>query len=173
MERLIEVFTEKEWQERARHALGMAPKNFFLAPVAKSSNRHFAQTLVEHTAAAMKVAKELLSLEQNHELKQIENLVLFSLLIHDFFKYGTGNDVGNYQVLHPLIAAAFVVKNREELMLSKEQMEQIWYMVASHMGEWNTDFKKKPVLPKPKTEPEKFVHLCDYLASRTFIKIEV
>lgn len=171
-ETISKYFTES-WNEKAIRALNKAPKNFFTAPAAKKSSFHSGESLVEHTIAAMKVAKELLLLEQNHELKKMEELILFSLLVHDFFKYGSGDSIGKYQVEHPLMAAEFVARNREELMLSEEQMAQIWFMVAAHMGEWNTDFKKKPVLPKPKTEPEKFVHLCDYLASRTFIKIEV
>ena len=42
------------------------------------------------------------------------------------------------------------------------------------MGKWNTDYKDKTkeVLPKPVTESEKFVHLCDYLASRKNILVE-
>ncbi len=39
--------------------------------------------------------------------------------------------------------------------------------IATHMGQWNTDFKtKKEVLDKPKTGIQKFIHMCDYLASR-------
>lgn len=34
------------------------------------------------------------------------------------------------------------------------------------MGQWNVNLYSKTILPKPKTATQKFVHLCDYLASR-------
>lgn len=46
------------------------------------------------------------------------------------------------------------------------QMNLIYDLIASHMGQWNTNDYVNIVLPKPKTQLEKFVHLCDYLASR-------
>ena len=38
--------------------------------------------------------------------------------------------------------------------------------VASHMGKWTTSKYSDIVLPRPKTDIQKCVHLCDYLASR-------
>jgi hypothetical protein len=41
------------------------------------------------------------------------------------------------------------------------------------MGQWNYDsYTKKEVLPKPKTAEQRFVHMCDYLASRKFIDVK-
>ena len=41
------------------------------------------------------------------------------------------------------------------------------------MGQWNYDsYKQKEVLPKPKTAEQRFVHMCDYLASRKFIDVK-
>lgn len=34
------------------------------------------------------------------------------------------------------------------------------------MGQWNVNLYSKTILPKPKTATQKFVNLCDYLASR-------
>ena len=39
-------------------------------------------------------------------------------------------------------------------------------MCASHSGEWNTNKKGEEIMPKPKTEYEKLIHVCDILASR-------
>ena len=39
------------------------------------------------------------------------------------------------------------------------------------MGQWNTDKRENIILPKPKSEVEKIVHLADYLASRKDIDI--
>jgi hypothetical protein len=41
------------------------------------------------------------------------------------------------------------------------------------MGEFNTDFKtKKEILPKPVTDIQKFIHMCDYLASRKWLPVD-
>lgn len=42
----------------------------------------------------------------------------------------------------------------------------------SHIGQWNTNRDGEEVLPKPATKEQKFVHHCDYLASRKFITVE-
>ena len=45
-------------------------------------------------------------------------------------------------------------------------------MIESHMGEWNTNSYSNVVLPLPITKHQKFVHMCDYLASRKFINVK-
>ena len=44
--------------------------------------------------------------------------------------------------------------------------------IASHMGRFNTSDYSEVILPLPKTPEQKFVHMCDFLASRKVIKIE-
>ena len=39
------------------------------------------------------------------------------------------------------------------------------------MGEWNENKRSSTVLPKPETDIQKFVHMCDYLASRKDIEV--
>ncbi len=39
------------------------------------------------------------------------------------------------------------------------------------MGEWNTDYNGNEVLPLPKNRYQKFVHMCDFLASRKCILV--
>jgi hypothetical protein len=43
--------------------------------------------------------------------------------------------------------------------------------IASHMGEWNTNKRSSTTLPKPSDKIGKFVHMCDYLASRKDIEV--
>ena len=47
-------------------------------------------------------------------------------------------------------------------------LEAICANIESHMGQWNRDPYKKSnvVMPLPRTKMEKYVHLCDYIASR-------
>jgi hypothetical protein len=40
------------------------------------------------------------------------------------------------------------------------------------MGQWNKDYKTgMEIMPKPKDEYQKFVHLVDYLASRKCLEM--
>lgn len=112
------------------------------------------------------------------ELESIENETLrVALLLHDGVKHGP--DGSAYVVsTHPLEVIKFLEDKYfevEEEELPQEVIDimedDCWYQIAecikSHMGEWNTDYKtKEEVLPKPKTELQKFTHMCDYLASR-------
>ena len=51
--------------------------------------------------------------------------------------------------------------------------ERISDAIASHMGEWNTDYKtNKEILPKPIDKIQEFLHECDYLASRKNVIVQ-
>ena len=49
---------------------------------------------------------------------------------------------------------------------------QVRRLIASHMGPWNIDERGNKILPLPVRYDEKFVHACDYLASRDFLNIK-
>ena len=57
------------------------------------------------------------------------------------------------------------------LKINKNDALTVARLISSHMGPWNIDKKSYIVLPKPKEEDEKFVLLCDYLASRRFLDV--
>lgn len=127
--------------------------------------------LVRHTKAAVRIAYDLLQIEQYKHLNS--DAIIAALILHDTFKHGI--DCGPYTVAnHPLVAAheiiTWVEKNLPEEQWPK--FREICDLIASHMGQWNM-VNNQPLLPKPKTEAEKFVHLCDYLASRKYIVVEV
>lgn len=45
-------------------------------------------------------------------------------------------------------------------------------MIESHMGKWNTNKFSKVELPLPRDEYQRFVHRCDYLASRNYMNVK-
>ena len=63
--------------------------------------------------------------------------------------------------------------SNEEFVKLEEQVKDIQRLILSHMGQWNKDKEGNEILPKPEKEDEKFVHLCDYLASRRFIEMNM
>ena len=97
-------------------------------------------------------------------------MIILSLLIHDGIKQG---NTPNHSVFeHPILAANYIKeKNFECGYLTTEQENIVYDAIASHMGEWTTAKYSKTVLPKPKNKIQKFVHMCDYLASRKFLEV--
>ena len=68
--------------------------------------------------------------------------------------------------------ANFIKDNKTKLSLNDEEVEFISSLIASHMGPWNTNPYSDIILPKPKNKYQKFVHMCDYLASRRYLDVK-
>lgn len=181
----IKVFeTELKWIQNpeirnfAEKAVSLLPDYFF--EVAASSTGKYHPTyaigpggLVRHTKAAASIAHELLSLEMYDKYTSDErDLMLTALILHDGWKHGKSEKAGAYTVAeHPTVCSEWI-QGTETLssLLPEEQIEFLCGCIASHMGQWNTDYHtKKEILPKPKTAAQKFVHQADYLASRKYL----
>lgn len=96
--------------------------------------------------------------------------VSLSLLLHDGLKHGINNT--KYAFNHPILVSNFIKENKDKTEFSLEDIEFIRNAIESHMGEWNTDFYGLEELPLPKNRYQRFVHMCDFLASRKFINVE-
>ena len=64
--------------------------------------------------------------------------------------------------------------NREIIGLEDVQkhIEKISELIKTHMGPWTKDKLGNKVLEYPKTDMQKFVHMCDYLSSKKFLNVE-
>ena len=100
-----------------------------------------------------------------------KDLIYLSLLIHDGLKYGKEKEQYT-RFDHPILISNFVEDNKDKVKMTEESIKKVRGAVASHMGPWNTSQYSDVVLPIPKAPMEKFVHMCDYLASRRFILLE-
>lgn len=158
-------------------SLEAAPDYFYTMPASTTGKYHPAYSLgdgglVRHTKAAVKIADCLLSLEMYKALAEQKDLIVSALILHDSVK--KGKDGTQWTTIeHPLDGADLFIEtakaaNYEDMA----EVEAIAGMIRSHMGQWNTDRSGREVLPKPSTHAQKFVHQCDYLASRKFITIE-
>ena len=166
----------------AEAAIGLLPDYFF--EVAASSTGKFHPSyalgnggLVRHTKAAWKFADELLRLEMyaTHYSQDERDLMVVALMLHDGWKHGKEATAGKYTVAeHPTVCAEWIKKTPElTAMLPAEQIDFLCGCIASHMGEFCTDYRtKKQILPKPKTAAQKFVHQCDLLASRRWLNVD-
>lgn len=150
--------------------------DYFFNVAASSSGKYHPEYalgdggLLRHTRAAVWIANELFSLEMFPFSTEEKDLILTALVLHDGLKHG--NREGHTVFEHPLLAAEFVKKqNAESDLLNNYQLQILQGCISSHMGQFNTSRYSKTQLPKPNTKHQKFVHLCDYLASRKFLEV--
>ena len=66
----------------------------------------------------------------------------------------------------------FIISMKNELPIPEQTVEKLASLVETHMGQWINDFNGNEVLKKPVDKAQKFVHMCDYLASRKFLNVE-
>lgn len=156
--------------------LELLPDYFFEVPASSTGKYHpdFAQGdggLVRHTKVAVKFAHELLA---NNTVgckftDKDKDLIIIALTLHDGLKHGKEhNRYSKFE--HPLLVSKFIMENKDKLSMDMDDIRKVCSMIESHMGEWTYDnYKKKEVLPKPRTAEQRFVHMCDYLASRKFV----
>lgn len=167
----IKAFAEK--------AIGMLPDYFFEVAASSTGKYHPAYALgngglVRHTKAAVEIANEMYRMEMYDRVYSAEqkDLMLVALMLHDGWKHGPDATAGKYTVAeHPTVCADWI-KAAPELteMLTPEQIDFLCGCIASHMGQWCTDYKSgRQILPKPATPAQKYVHMADYLASRKFL----
>ena len=52
-----------------------------------------------------------------------------------------------------------------------DDVRKLCSLIESHMGKWNTNKYSKVVLPLPTTELQRYVHRCDFLASRNYLNV--
>ncbi len=166
----VRTFTEK--------ALKRIPEYFFHVAASSTGKYHPSYALgsgglARHTKALVEFAHTLLELEHNRIKfnEQERSIIVAAGILHDSYKHGIVES--KYTVAeHPRIAAEQILTfadNDEEKIIA----QLISSAILPHMGQWNTDYKtKSEILPKPKTDIEKFIHECDYLASRKFITVE-
>lgn len=153
------------------------PDYFFEIPASSTGKYHpsFASSehgLVKHTKAAVRIAYELLNNELlNNFTDDEKDLIIMALVLHDGLKSGKIKERYT-KVDHPLLSASFIKEHKGKLSLTNDEIDLICNMISSHMGIYNKDFNGNEVLPIPKTKYERFVHMCDYLASKKFLDIK-
>lgn len=163
----------------AKFLVGILPDYFFEVDASSTGKYHPKYAagemgLARHVKAAVKMAVELLDnpIIGKPYSQRDRDLIIIALLVHDGLKYGKEKTDKYTKFDHPILASNYVKENRNSLKMSDEDIAKLCAMVESHMGPWNVSNYSNVVLPVPKAPMEKFVHMCDYLASRRFINLE-
>ncbi len=166
------------YRENAEKLITFLPDYFFEIPASSTGKYHpFYATgeggLLRHTKAVVRIGYELL---QNNSIGSIftsdeKDLLLLAMILHDGVKSGIPKEKYT-RFDHPLLACKLIREHKNELTLKEEEIEFLCHAIESHMGEWNKDYDGNEILPLPKDRYGKFVHMCDYLASKKFIRME-
>ncbi len=152
------------------------PEYFFEVPASSTGKYHPKYSLgkgglLRHTKAAVRIAKELLDNPSLNNFNQNEkDLIIFALTLHDGLKSGLVKS--EYTLFeHPLLMSNYIKENASDLELTDEEIDLVCRCIATHMGPWTTNYRGEEVLSPPKDKYQRFVHMCDYIASRKFLEV--
>jgi len=154
-------FHSDDWKQFTFDALWTcAPIDFFLQAASSSGKYHQGYELgigglVRHTVAVMEVARTLFPLYEFSQEEQ--DSIMAACAVHDIGKPDKDHPIRIKLLLEPL---------RDSY---PDKFKTVVDLVKTHHGQWD-NFGK---FPRPKTEAQKFIHLCDFLASRKNIAVDI
>lgn len=154
-------FHDARWLSFTLEAVSTyAPMEFFIQPASTSGKYHQGYELgigglLRHTVAVMEVARTLFPLYSFTEDE--EDSIISALCLHDIAKPSRTHPIEVKLLLEPL---------RDKYPHS---VRKVCRLIETHHGQW--DYFGK--LPRPVSEAQKFVHLCDYLGSRKNIAVDI
>ena len=176
----IEFIIDEEIKYFTKWGLSTVAPAFFLIPASKSGNYHpqFANTkhgLVKHIKYAVRIAMELFKDPVITNFTQKEkDIIISALILHDIGKTTLRNSGGmfNSYVAHGNIAKKHLEQSMRDsgdsrllTFLNSNDWNLIGQAIKYHMGEFTT-YKEGKV---NYNYISRFVHMCDYLASRKVI----
>lgn len=174
----ISYIKNPRYKENIKILIDLLPDYFFEVPASSTGKYHPAFALnvgglVRHTKVAVRIAKELLqdeSISTGYTCNE-KDLIIMALILHDGLKSGlVKSDYTNFD--HPILVCNYIKENKDKLSLKDNEIEFLTNIISSHMGPWNTSNYSDVELPVPTSRYQKFVHMCDFLASRKFLDVK-
>lgn len=169
----ISYVKNKKWKKDLEYLINLLPDYFFTISASSTGKYHpkFASTkngLVKHTKVAVRIAYDLF--ETINFSDEDKDLVIMALVLHDGLKKGLTEE--KYTCFdHPLLVSKLIMEHSNNLSMDTTDVRKLCSLIESHMGKWNTNKYSKVELPVPRNELERFVHRCDYLASRNYLNV--
>lgn len=170
-------------------AIANINSNFFVEAASSTGKYHPEYALglagtYRHTQAGVKIAHDLLQIDlyKNEFSDYVKDYIIAALILHDSCKRGKDWEERYTVHEHPILVREWlneiftndlhstIERTRE---LTKEYIDAVSNLVETHMGQWNKTKYSKIELPIPQLAPQKFVHLCDYLASRKWLEVRL
>lgn len=166
------------YKKNAIKLISLLPDYFFEVPASSTGKYHPSfslgdKGLLRHTKAAVKIAYEMFNDESitGCYSNDQKDLMIIALIMHDGLK--SGLEKQEYTKFeHPILMKDYIIENSSYLTFTQKEIDFLTDCISSHMGPWNTNNYSNYVLPKPIKSHQRFVHMCDYLASRKFLDIK-
>lgn len=178
---VLNLIEDERLQNGLKEVVKMLPDYFFYVSTSPTQKFHpeFSNGeggLLRHCIAAATIGHEMMrdSVICSEEVLQHEDLIILSLFLHDGCKRGWPKEHDHSVFDHPLIMAKFLKKNATQFpSLTKDEIDFMAEAIETHMGPFTKDWRTgKTMLNEPKTDVQKFVHLCDYVSSRKCIDFQ-
>lgn len=162
MENYINKIKNPDIKKNVKAAFESLPEYFHKVAASSTGKYHPKFSLgegglVRHTQCALDIAVSLFVITGGLEEKD-KDIIIGSLILHDGLKHGLNN-------------SPHTVKKHDDIMSDWlfdfwkdrkfEGKYKIISCIKSHMGQWATS-------TKPTQKLQRFVHFCDYIASRKF-----
>ena len=177
-EKEINYINNSRYKKSVEILVTLLPDYFFEVPASSTGKYHPLFSLgkgglLRHSKAAVRIAKELFDDESltGAYSKNEKDLMLIAIMVHDGLKSGKIKEEYT-RFDHPLLICELIKENKDRLEFNDKEIEFICHVISSHMGPWTTNPYSDVVLPKPDSKFQKFVHMCDYLASRKFLDVK-
>lgn len=177
-EKELTYIKNKRYKENAEKLISLLPDYFYDVAASSTGKYHpeFALGtggLVRHTKVAVKLAYELANNEViGYSFTDDEkDLMLIALIMHDGLKHGKIKEK-YVRFDHPILMANYIKENKDKLTLTDNEIEFLCNVISSHMGSFNTNPYSDVTLPIPHNKYQRFVHMCDFLASRKFLDVK-
>ena len=176
----LDYIKDEKIKESAKTMVNLLPDYFFEIPASSTGKYHpkFALGdggLVRHSINVKRMLVHLLLPNGYYDFTPREKVLLqVAALFHDSFKSGFQSDYEeniHTKFLHPVLAANHIIMESVKFGFNYEDAQFMASAIISHMGQWNTSWREKGILPLPLTPAQKVLHLADYLASRKDINI--
>lgn len=175
--REINYIKGERYRENIKKLISYLPDYFFEIPASSTGKYHPRYALgegglVRHTKVAVRIAYELLQDESiGYQFKPEEkDIILMALLLHDGLKCGIEKE--RYTRFdHPLLVCEMIESHQNDLTLTEHEIKALTNMISTHMGPWTKDYQGNEILKKPSNKYQRFVHMCDFLASKKFLEV--
>jgi hypothetical protein len=149
LEKYADMIVSNTIREEVYSLLEQQPDKLWYLPASSTGKYHSKDaTILTHTERVIKVCLQLRDLEWWCFSEEDKDVVLASCIVHDFMKYGS--DANSKHTL----------KNHDVLMAKQIMNDSVSEHVLKHMGEWGEGDIHMTV-------SEFFVHLCDFIGSRS------
>lgn len=171
MQEILDTMENEDLKALAEDMIKTIPEYFWHVPASSTGKYHPSYSLGEgglmrHTIGLCRIMNHLFTIEDFDSRQR--DLLRIAGMMHDTRKSGSQSDYEKNKYTkfeHPLLAGD-VIRDYIGTGYNDNEIDYIARCVESHMGQFNKDKHSSYALPLPESKGQKFVHMCDYLASR-------